>query len=255
MALHKLHLTSLTSSVSRFTRPADMELLEMNPPYQRGHVWGKDRARNLIRSTLLGIPCGAIILNDRWAAGWYRDKDAAANASMPLYAVIDGKQRITTLHAFGSGQLDVPRDWWDDDSVLPEARNREMVTIDDLTPGARSDWLTMTTVNVYEARAKTLEAEEEVFNLVNHGGVPQGQSDLNTPDGGDDPVVLTAGFTATDLRHVDSCVKDIADLYREAEDGDRDLSPDEWEAIDNNREDIASVLLGRLPDDLSPYLR
>lgn len=255
MALHKLHLTSLTSSVSRFARPADMELLEMNPPYQRGHVWGKDRARNLIRSTLLGIPCGAIILNDRWAAGWYRDRDAAAKNNEPIYSVVDGKQRITALHAFASGQLDVPRQWWDDEDVRPEARGKDMVTINDLTPGARNDWLMMTTISVYEAQVKTVEAEEEVFNLVNHGGVPQGQSDLDTPDGDDDPVVLTVGFTASDLRLVDSCVKDIASLYEDAaDDGDRDLYPEDWEYVDGNREEIANVLLGRLPDDLGPYV-
>lgn len=254
MALHKLHLTSLTSSVSRFARPADMELLEMNPPYQRGHVWGKDRARNLIRSTLLGIPCGAIILNDRWAAGWYRDKDAAANTNMPLYSVVDGKQRITALHAFGNGQLDVPRGWFDDDDVLPESRDKEMVTIDDLTPGARNDWLMMTTVNVCEARATTLEAEEEVFNLVNHGGVPQGQSDLEGRGSDEEPVVLTVGFTASDLRSVNDNVAIVESIYREAEEADEDIYPGDWEYIDDARADIANVLLGRLPNDLSPYL-
>jgi len=59
--------------LSQTNRPMDVikhwhidgQLL-LDPPYQRGDVWGYKRQANLIRSILLGVPIPSIIINDRW---------------------------------------------------------------------------------------------------------------------------------------------------------------------------------------------
>ncbi len=131
----------------------------LDAPYQRGDVWGKTRQRNLIRSLLLGIPIPAIIINDRASAGW---------DSMVDCAVIDGKQRMTAVLAFMQDRLLVPGEWFGMEgdiyfSMLPQCRQRGFRHL---------------TIPFCEGQLRSLEAEQEVFELVNFGGVPQGESDL-----------------------------------------------------------------------------
>jgi hypothetical protein len=134
--------------------------LELSPPYQRGDVWGLIRRRNLIRSILLGIPIPSIIVNDRFAANWGEE-----------IAVIDGKQRITTILMFLDGEIAVPGQWFG----MSDASIRYC----DLTlPMQRR--LRGTPIPFCEGKLGSIDAEAEVFELVNFGGVPQGQTDLPT---------------------------------------------------------------------------
>lgn len=131
----------------------------LSPPYQRGDVWGPVRQRNLIRSILLGIPIPAIIINDRASAGW---------DEMISCAVIDGKQRITAILSFLQDKIYMPGEWFGTKgdiiySCLPEAKKR---------------WFKMIPIPFCEGQLRSLEEEREVFELVNFGGVPQGESDL-----------------------------------------------------------------------------
>lgn len=158
-----LHLERLR--LSQTARPLDVILywrregyLDLSPPYQRGDVWGPIRQRNLIRSVLLGVPIPSLIINDRFAAGWGEE-----------IAVIDGKQRMTTVLDFLEGKLDVPGEWF--------GMGGDLVTFDAL-PIARQRGFRNMPLQVAEGQLKTLEAEIEVFELVNFGGVPQGQSDF-----------------------------------------------------------------------------
>lgn len=69
----------------------------LSPSYQRGDVWGTIRRRNFIRSLLMGIPIPSLVVNQRmFAEGWQEDYRVA---------VIDGKQRITTIFMFLDGVL------------------------------------------------------------------------------------------------------------------------------------------------------
>ena len=83
--------------------------LLLSPPYQRGDVWGMTRRKNLIRSILLGIPIPSIIINDRASAGW---------DDYTTCAVIDGKQRMTTILMFLENQFSVPGDWFGTDGEI-----------------------------------------------------------------------------------------------------------------------------------------
>lgn len=101
--MRKLELRNMNRPIETLQywseRDSAQELL-LDPPYQRGDVWGVERRRNLIRSILLGLPIGALIFNDRFSAEWKGPK-----AESLKMAVIDGRQRITTLLLFMRGGL------------------------------------------------------------------------------------------------------------------------------------------------------
>jgi len=132
--------------------------LLLSPPYQRGDVWGPIRQRNLIFSILAGIPIPSIVVNDRFVAEWGEE-----------IAVIDGKQRMTAILAFLESRLPVPGEWFGVDA--------ENVTFLHL-PVADQRRFKMTPIQFCEGRLTSLEAERQVFELVNFGGVQQGQSDF-----------------------------------------------------------------------------
>lgn len=136
--------------------------LELSPPYQRGDVWGPIRRVNFIRSLLIGIPIPSVIINDRMSAEFVGKKRWH-------YAVIDGKQRLTTLKMFFQNQLEVPGEWFD--SSMATARYA------DLSERMRRCFHNLP-MAFSEGRIKTLKGEREVFELVNFGGVKQGETDV-----------------------------------------------------------------------------
>lgn len=83
-------------------------------------------------------------------------------------AVIDGKQRITTILMFFDNQFSVPANWfnhgegWIAYQGLPSPLQRRFKNLP---------------IGVSEGSIPDLAGETEVFELVNFGGVPQGQSD------------------------------------------------------------------------------
>ena len=145
--------------------------INVDPPYQREPVWGEQRKRNLIRSILMGIPIGALIFNER---------------SFPEWRVcVDGKQRLLTVRSFIMDDLVVPAEWWEKghyDSFTTTAAG-EYVSWRHLTLlGQRIfDAQAVTTTLTARLKASSLEElllkEGELFNLVNYGGVPQGERD------------------------------------------------------------------------------
>ncbi|MCA9248708.1 MAG: DUF262 domain-containing protein, partial [Planctomycetales bacterium] len=64
-------------------------LLEMDPPYQRNSVWNRRYREDFVDTVLLGYPSPAIFLFES-----FTDDETAT------YAVVDGKQRLTTILEF-----------------------------------------------------------------------------------------------------------------------------------------------------------
>jgi len=132
--------------------------LLMDPPYQRGDVWGPIRQRNLVKSILQGIPIPSIIINDR----------SRRREPEFVFAVIDGKQRLTAVLKFLNSELMVPGEWF--------GGNGEVMFCE--LPRAEQRHIENTPLAFCEGSLATIEDEREVFELVNFGGVPQGETDL-----------------------------------------------------------------------------
>ena len=146
-------------------RPCDFILYWLNsdsvdfsPPYQRGDVWGNLRKINFIKSMLMRIPIPSIIVNDRWKAGWDEK-----------YAIIDGKQRLTSLVDFFQDRLKVPAIWFDiaggGDIVFSQLNAPEQRRFKNIP------------LAICEGSLKSIKEEKVVFELINFGGVPQGETD------------------------------------------------------------------------------
>lgn len=61
------------------------------PPFQRNFVWSQPQASRFVESILLGLPVPSIFL--------YKEEATQKNL------IVDGLQRLTTLHAFTKGRL------------------------------------------------------------------------------------------------------------------------------------------------------
>jgi len=169
MALIDYRASASARSLHFFTDEGFMrEQLDVSPSYQRGLVWGVTRKRNLIKSLLMGIPVPSIVINDRGVRfeGWDADTD-------PAYVVVDGKQRITALRDFVDGKFAVPKHWFCDD--VPEDSD-EMVLFTELDKPNQRHFLHRP-IAVSEAKLATLDEEREMFDLINFGGVAQGDVD------------------------------------------------------------------------------
>lgn len=139
-------------------------LLVLDMPYQRGEVWGTKRRRNFILSLLRGIPTPSIVVNDRLRADF---TDEGRNG----YAIVDGKQRVTTILAFLDDKLSVPREWFDDG-----ASREPLVVFSQLAIAVQRRFKGRPLATA-ETLVKTLAEEKTLFDMINYGGLAQGEID------------------------------------------------------------------------------
>ena len=190
---------------------AHYDALILDPPYQRGSVWGPTRQRNLIRSLMQGIPTGAVYLN-------VRDGD-----DIPV-AVVDGKQRIETVRAFLAGNLSVPASWFADEYVAATVTTLDgpYVTFNGLTEVGQRRF-ERARFTVLRSHLSTVEEEAALFELVNYGGLAQGDTDedravIDDTCDGSGWVILNPQWPAGTLPHRERC----AGCTRCDPDGERD---------------------------------
>jgi Protein of unknown function DUF262 len=171
VSLPKLQLESRYSPISEFYEPYRRDNWDLDPPYQRGSVWSDEQRRNLIKSLLMGLPTGAIIVNDRPF-----DPERVELRG----AVIDGTQRILALRAFTDGQLLVPAAWFPSEELLnpvPDLLPSQwFVGWHDLSIVGHRRFSNIGIANL-RAHVKTVEEEAEIYLLVNFGGVAQTETD------------------------------------------------------------------------------
>jgi hypothetical protein len=128
MGLPEYHMPIHSNAVYGFILedpddPDERDKYDLSAPYQRDSVWTVDRRRNLIRSLLMGLPIGNIILSHLPYRG----------GSPYSYRVIDGKQRIETLRMFANDEFSVPGDWFTD-TKTGESIAKDEVVWSDLSP-------------------------------------------------------------------------------------------------------------------------
>lgn len=194
MPLPELSLQTLSS-------PADFYLLRyegddgkgekfiLDAPYQRGAVWTTDQQRALIKSMLMHLPVGNVVL----AQLPYKEGRCT-------YRVIDGQQRIRALRAFVAGEFHIPADWLPDRSLDGPPRALTNVRWEDLSKvGQRKLENAQLPAFIFDSQARwvydpthpkavarkndwyterrtedeMLAAEAELFGLLNGGGTAQ----------------------------------------------------------------------------------
>lgn len=199
--LRKQPLETFAFSIMEFVRNETgvRDAYILDAPYQRGAVWTTLQKQNLIKSLLLGIPIGAVIISQRPF-----DPD---NPNIHA-AVVDGQQRIRALRGFVDSDFAVPADWFADDTN-PRTGEPEVfiettcgpIDYDGATvEGVRYDGLTRlgramvdrcaigvckAQFSLYidgkiltpEVKAEFEQAEADLYLLVNWGGVDQTDDD------------------------------------------------------------------------------
>lgn len=156
--------------------------LDIRPPYQRGRVWSKDQRIALIRSWLTATPTGVVILNDRATLEWVEanGRDPSATGE-PVYACIDGQQRISAAIDWFGGVFAVPASWFAAEHVLvsEDTDDGPYVKWSGLSESRRRIFKNRARFAVSTARAATVQEEAAIYLLVNGGGVPQAEADMS----------------------------------------------------------------------------
>lgn len=152
----------------------------LDPPYQRASVWTYGQSLDLMYSLLSGYPIGTAIFNDRMRGAWLRDGDFKVS-----YAVIDGRQRIETLCAWFTDRLAIPASWLAPEWITPGATVTKpgdgpgpYVYLGGLTEAGARYVESRMAIPVVTAQVDTVEAEAEIYRLVNAGGTAQTADDL-----------------------------------------------------------------------------
>ena len=170
--LTKLSLNSFNYTVGHFLVPEEglrsRDVFDFDAPYQRGSVWTEAQRVALIKSLLMGLPIGSVVLNNR---GFSSEK---------LYSVVDGKQRIQAIRAFFKGEFAVPAEWFDSEGVLDsftDADGIEKVYFNGLGK-IHQHKFENSSFPALEAHVKTVAEEAEIFMLINSAGTAQTEADL-----------------------------------------------------------------------------
>jgi len=177
--LKELKIYASARAIGDLIHQVNAGTISYNVPYQRGAVWNSGQRIMLIKSLLCGTPVPALILNSRPSSMWFGKN----GEELPVYAVIDGKQRLMTLQMFLSGRLLVPLSWWPHDQLTREpggsviTEDGTYVNYRGITRPAQR-FFENTAVPVAEARLKSVEEEAEVYLRVNGAGTPQSDADM-----------------------------------------------------------------------------
>jgi hypothetical protein len=170
--LDRLHRNAYHLNVTSLVNWVEAHYVDFSPPYQRQAVWGVRRRRRLIMSLMRQLAVGGITVNKR-GPGF------GTGMQSPVYAVIDGKQRWQTLMMFMTDGLLVPRSWWETNELTEayeETEDGPYVRFSQLSQ--RGQWrFEGLAIPFDEVHLPSLEAEKEVFRLLNTGGLAQGEED------------------------------------------------------------------------------
>lgn len=157
--------------------------LSLDPPYQRGSVWTLDQRIALVESWLRGLPAGVVILADRGTELWRRANRGANpyETGKGIWAVIDGKQRLTTAIMWFAGEFAVPASWVPADFVetTEETDDGPYVRYNCMTRRGQRFMENYCSLMVAETRdCATVADEARFYLLVNGSGTQQTDADM-----------------------------------------------------------------------------
>lgn len=158
--------------------------IDVNPPYQRGNVWTEDQRIALVQTWLRGLPAGVVILADRCTEGWRRANSGhdPYETGTGIWAVVDGKQRLTTAVMWFGSEFAIPASWLPADHVdsTEDTDDGPYVRHSGLTLRGQRFMERYCSLLVAETKDCDTEAEEAAFYLlVNGGGTPQAKADMD----------------------------------------------------------------------------
>jgi hypothetical protein len=110
----------------------------------------------------MGLSIGALTFSERKYPEWR--------------VCVDGKQRLLTIRHFLIDAVPVPAEWFPPEHIASQALEGMVVYSGLTVVGQRVfDRQALATTNT--AQGLTLADEELLFELINYGGVPQGEKD------------------------------------------------------------------------------
>ncbi len=173
-------LSATARSPLFFTMGVDDGDLVLDPPYQRGDVWTIDQRIGLIRSFCMGVPIPAVIINNRASFTWERANPGYRDALGPAFAVIDGKQRVTTLVMWMNGDFAVPASWFPAEYIdsTEDTEDGPYVRYTGLTKIGQRRFENRCMLPVAESTLATVQDEAQIYQLVNGAGTPQTGDDM-----------------------------------------------------------------------------
>jgi hypothetical protein len=153
--------------------------IDANPPYQRGSVWTEDQRIALVQTWMRGLPAGVVILADRGNGAWTGNDPWQTGQGM--WAVVDGKQRLTTAVMWFGSEFAIPASWLPVDHVETTEGTADgpYVRHNGLTLKGQRFMERYCSLLVAETKDCATEADEAAFYvLVNGGGTPQTDADM-----------------------------------------------------------------------------
>ncbi len=133
-----------------------------------GRKWDRDRREALIFSLLANVPVPAIILNDRATKRWY----TTTGRMDQFRAVVDGGERLLTIWQWFYADLAVPDSWFSAADLSADPK-RGRVRHTNLTSEAAAKLRRQLSMDVVSYEYPSLQAEAELYELVNGNGVPR----------------------------------------------------------------------------------
>lgn len=178
-----LHHTSLGAThrpVDFFVHSILKRRMTLDAPYQRGDVWTGQQRIDLIRSWLMGVPVPAVTINDRMTSTWSKANPKDRGARGYSYAVIDGRQRLTTAVMWYGGELAIPGSWLAPKFIVAtnDTDDGPYVTVDNLSLAGQLYVDSLCSLATNEAQVGTVEEEAMIYLLLNGGGTPQTAADM-----------------------------------------------------------------------------
>lgn len=176
--LDRLPISTMNMPLTNLVNWVERGRLDLNPPYQRGDVWTEDQRIALVYSWLTGATIPSITINDRSGREW-------VGAPLPSngtgwYACIDGKQRMTTAVMWMRGEFAVPASWFPADcvAITEVTADGSYVRYTGLNERGQSRSTDRTAIPVGMGEFATVQAEAQVYLLLNGGGTPQSDADM-----------------------------------------------------------------------------
>lgn len=155
--------------------------IDLNPPYQRGDVWTEDQRIALVYSWLVGATVPSVTINDRSGEIWTDTDTYNINTTdVGIWAVIDGRQRLTTAVMWMRGEFAVPASWFPADVVEQTEATSDgpYVRFTGLSKLGQNRSTNRTVMPVGIGEFPSLRAEAQIYLLLNGGGTPQSDADM-----------------------------------------------------------------------------